>query len=529
MSRHLVFCYLTCLLLFVNCTGDGDNSDDRHSTFGKYVYAIDTLKLCDHLSQLLKEDSSWSALTTFWLCDAAVADYYSGASTFHGVWHTRAGFSADADSLLTFLRKTLPAHGLDTTAFLVPQIAADLGVVHRLATDSAETDINLLLPRLDYHLSKAYLRYTVAQRFGCLRPEKLFNHLDYREEKKCYATLFDYQLAQTDLTESLHILTSAPAGPQDGVSEISDRLKFLESSAPTSRLYQTLQRLLVNASPADRRRLSVNMERCRWRTGLDMESEDRQIVVNLPAQRLWAVSEDTVLTMLICCGAVTNKTPLLHSTFTYMQVNPQWIVPQNIVESDFLRHVGDSAFFARNQYFITVRGESDTIPVSSVTEEDLKSDHLRITQERGPGNSLGRLVFRFPNSFAVYLHDTNNRNAFRRERRTLSHGCIRVEKPFELARFLLPDADDWTLDKIRLSIDMAPETEQGKKYAEKHAEDPRPWNLLSYYKMTTKTPLHIVYYTVFPNPSTGAVETWPDLYDYDSAMARALSNIIDSH
>ena len=224
--------------------------------------------------------------------------------------------------------------------------------------------------------------------------------------------------------------------------------------------------------------------------------------------------------MRICCGATTNKTPLLHSAISYMQVNPEWIIPHNIVKTDIAHHGGDSAYFARHRYYIVERSSGDTLNPAEVSSEEILSGRMRIGQKGGAGNSLGRIVFRFPNNFSVYLHDTNNRGAFNRERRTLSHGCIRVQKPFDLACFLLPDADEWTKDRIRISMDIHPETERGQLYVLEHAGDP------SYQDVTPKVPVYIIYYTAYPNPKTGAVEFWPDLYGYDQTISREMGPIL---
>jgi ABC-type oligopeptide transport system ATPase subunit len=163
---------------------------------------------------------------------------------------------------------------------------------------------------------------------------------------------------------------------------------------------------------------------------------------------------------------------------------------------------------------------------AEVTSGEMLSGRLRVGQKGGAGNSLGRIVFRFPNNFSVYLHDTNNRGAFNRDRRTLSHGCIRVQKPFDLACFLLPDADEWTKDRLRISMDIQPETTQGQIYVHEHAGDPKPFRLMSYQDVNPKVPLYIIYYTAYPNPKTGEVELWPDLYGYDQAISREMGSIL---
>ena len=435
-------------------------------------------------------------------------------SAVQGKWFTRMGVSEDADSLLSYLRRELPRNGLDTTAFFVPQIAEDLHIIHTLAFDSVGQSINEVLIRLDSNLSKAYVDYTTGQRYGFMRPDKVLNRRDYKVGGPGYAQLFDYEIKAPDYEASEKQLTG------------DDRMAFLASSQPQNFVYRALQeKLLTTNDTAERRKIAVNMERCRWQIR-HPEQQERRVLVNIPAQQLWAVGGDTVLYMRICCGAFPTKTPLLYSTINYMQVNPEWIIPYNIIKTDVARHGGDSAYFARNRYSIVRTQTSDTLRASEVTSEQLMSGNLRVVQKGGAGNSLGRIVFRFPNNFSVYLHDTNNRGAFQRERRTLSHGCVRVQKPFDLACFLLRDADEWTKDQLRISMDIKPVTERGRDYLSEHVDAPRPLRLIQYREISPKVPVYIVYYTAYPNPATGKVEFWPDLYNYDKAVVEEIGSFL---
>ena len=435
-------------------------------------------------------------------------------SAVQGNWFTRMGVSEDADTLLYYLRRELPRNGLDTTAFFVPQIAEDLHTVHTLAFDSVGQSINEVLVRLDSNLSKAYVNYTTGQRYGFMRPDQVLNHKDYKVGGPGYAQLFDYEIKAPDKEASEKQLTK------------DDRIAYLVASQPQNYVYRALQeRLQTTNDTAERRKLAINMERCRWKIK-HPEQQERRVLVNIPAQQLWAVGGDTVLYMRICCGAYATKTPLLCSTINYMQVNPEWIIPYNIIKTEVARHGGDSAYFARNRYSIVRRQTNDTLRASEVSSEQLMSGNLRVVQKGGAGNSLGRIVFRFPNNFSVYLHDTNNRGAFQRERRTLSHGCVRVQKPFDLACFLLSDADDWTRDQLRISMDIRPETERGRNYVREHVEDPRPLRLIQYREINPKVPVYIVYFTAYPNPATGKVELWPDRYDYDKVIVEEIGSYL---
>mgnify|MGYP002624081773 CR=1 FL=1 len=420
-------------------------------------------------------------------------------SSVTGHWFDRMGLSSDADSALAYLQHALPEHGLDPEAFKVSQIAEDLKIVRSLAFDSIGQSINEVLPRLDKNLSQSYVRYVTGQRYGFVRPKKILD-----------AHIFAYEVESPD-TATINSKLDA-----------DDRLSYLVSSQPQGSVYKTLQKEFAKTTDKDqRRKVALNMERCRWQMK-QPDGKDRYVVVNIAAQALWAVGGDSVLPMRICCGKVSTKTPLLYSEISYLQVNPEWNIPYNIVKSEVASHGGDSAYFARHRYYIVNRSTGEKVDARSVSPSQLTSGNWRVSQQGGAGNSLGRIVFRFPNDFSVYLHDTSNRGAFNSDHRLLSHGCVRVQKPFDLACFLLPEMDEWTKDMIRISMDLTPYTDRGRAYVRSHADDERPFRLISYKDIKPKVPLYITYYTVYPNPATGVVETWPDLYGYDQLIGREL-------
>ena len=470
----VTFMLLSVCFLLISCNQNGfrELTEAERSAFGEYVNQMD------------------SALT--------------------GVWFDRMGVSADADSVCAYLSREVPRNGLDTAAFFIPAIARDLEIVHQLAFDSVGVSINDLLPRLDANLTKAYIRFATGQRYGFMRP-RVFNRMDPKVGNPgTFARVFDYDVAAPDTTEAAKKVKD------------DDRMSYLIESAPNTYIYKALLKEMDKTTDAGKRhQIAVNMERCRWQIPHPKEHQ-RQILVNIPAQQLWAIGGDTVLDMRICCGAVPTKTPLLNSEISYMQVNPEWIIPYNIVKTEVAHHAGDSAYFARNRYSIINKESGDTLNVADVNSGALLSGNIRISQRGGVGNSLGRIVFRFPNNFSIYLHDTNNRGAFQRERRTLSHGCVRVQKPFELACYLLPDADEWTRESIRISMDIPPVTERGRSWVSQHASAKRPFRLISYRDVKPHVPLYIMYYTTFPNPKTGAIDFWPDIYGFDKVISKEL-------
>ena len=508
--RLVSYFVLVAILCMFSChEGFRGPTEADLSEFGTFVYDLDTAKLEHQMTQLLAAD------TSHYLADQVVRKRYAEIKRFEEapLWFTRMGVSSDADSLLAFLRREVTHCGLDTAAFWLPQIAEDLFVVRHLAFDSLGVDINELLPRLEYNLSRAFVRYSTGQRYGFVRPDKIFNHLDFKSYGDGYARLFGEEVKAPDYEASLNELQGR------------SRMDFIYSSQPTNPLFRKLQqRLETSTDTAERRKLAINLERLRWQ--MKRPDEPRFVLVNLPSQELWAISPDTMLNMRICCGTTITKTPLLHSAISTIDVNPDWIIPQSIVKNEIARHSGDSAYFARHRYYISDRSSGTRLNPRAVSSAQLESGRLRVGQRGGAGNSLGRIVFRFPNDYAVYLHDTNNRGAFRRDRRTLSHGCVRVEKPFELACFLMPEADEWTLDRLRISIDMKPETERGLNYLTEHAEESKPYRLMRQQSVSPRVPVYIIYYTAYPNPATGSIDLWPDIYGYDKVIAQEMKSFL---
>ena len=493
---------LTIMLLSA-CTSIFGPTEAELSAFGEYVYRIDSLQLNEQLNHILNEDKLQNNTRT------VVHQYYKGKIDTGQpmLWITRMGVDSDADALLTQLRHEIPLAGLDTAAFHLTEIAQDLNVIHTLAFDSLGIDINTLLPRLDYNLSQAYVCYAIGQRYGFVNPDKLLNQLDFNEELQSYTRLFDYDVKTPDYEEAIHHLTS------------DERMDYLRQSSPNDSVYLKLQdRLSASTDVAERHKLAINMERCRWQLKKP-QADERRVLVNLPAQQLWAMCPDTIINMRICFGKKSTKTPLLASGISRIDVNPDWIITPNIIKNEVSIHAGDSAYFARNRYYIVNLNSGDTLNPAHVSMSQLQSGTLRVGQRGGAGNSLGRIVFRFPNNFSVYLHDTSNRGAFDLAQRALSHGCIRVQKPFDLALFALPDLEEWDADRLRISMDIKPITEQGMQYLEEHRDDPRPLRLIRQQTVTPSLPLYIIYYTAYPNPESGAVEYWSDPYGYDAVIA----------
>lgn len=212
----------------------------------------------------------------------------------------------------------------------------------------------------------------------------------------------------------------------------------------------------LNMRPIDRiRQIQISMERLRW-TPL-MEGE-RRIVVNVPefvlrAYHIRNQKIENLLEMKVIVGrSFDTSTPLFDGAVSKIEFSPYWNVPISISRKELIPHLRRDPSYMRTQgfEFVTQSGVSQ-----NVTEANLNAvlnGQARIRQRPGPKNSLGDIKFIFPNSDAIYLHHTPSTNLFDRTRRDLSHGCIRVEAPVQLAQFVLEKQPEWTASAIESAM-----------------------------------------------------------------------------
>jgi murein L,D-transpeptidase YcbB/YkuD len=132
-------------------------------------------------------------------------------------------------------------------------------------------------------------------------------------------------------------------------------------------------------------------------------------------------------------------------------------------------------------------------------------------------------VFRFKNRYSVFLHDTSTPSAFERDVRALSHGCVRVSRPFDLARFVLDNPDEWLLDRIRIGMGQQPESEQGMNWVSAHPDKEAQKKIIGHVGVKPHVPLYIIYNTMWPDES-GVWREWPDVYGYDDVIWKQMQS-----
>jgi murein L,D-transpeptidase YcbB/YkuD len=244
--------------------------------------------------------------------------------------------------------------------------------------------------------------------------------------------------------------------------------------------------------------IELNMERYRW---LPDNLGPRYILVNIPDYHLYAFDEGKeVFQMRVVVGKdYDNPTPVFADSMSYIVFRPYWNVPSRILKEEIVPAARkDTGYIAKNNYEI-LRGREVIDPATiEWAKVDTSKINFYIRQRPGPLKSLGLVKFMFPNQFDVYLHDTPARSLFRRAGRAASHGCIRVERPEQLAQFALARNPEWDLRKIRDAMRRDSSQQVG---------------------LRQKVPVYIVYFTSFVRD--GVVRFRSDLYGTDRrAIAR---------
>lgn len=236
---------------------------------------------------------------------------------------------------------------------------------------------------------------------------------------------------------------------------------------------------LLNVPIEERlKQMKINMERMRW-----MPAVGDGIFVNIPEYRLHVFEKNVeVLGMDIVVGKAANRTVIFSDKMEYIIFSPYWNVPPSIVRKEILPAMRRrSNYLSRNEMEIT--GYSSGLPV--------------IRQKPGAQNALGGVKFVFPNRYNIYLHDTPAKTLFENEKRAFSHGCIRIQKPFEMAKYLLRDNNQWTDEKITAAMNRTSEL---------------------WVKLPEAVPVYVVYFTSWVDRE-GMVHFREDVYGHDKRMA----------
>jgi L,D-transpeptidase YcbB len=262
----------------------------------------------------------------------------------------------------------------------------------------------------------------------------------------------------------------------------------------------------LNVPLQDRvRQLQLTLERWRW---LPAEFSAPPIIVNIPDFRLRALDEknNVAMDMRVVVGkAMRTQTPVFTREMSYVVLRPYWNVPPSILRGEIVPAIQrDRGYIARKNYEVTTH-DGKVVTSGEISDDvlaQLRAGKLAVRQKPGPTNALGLVKLIFPNEYNVYLHSTPSPELFSRSRRDFSHGCIRVEKPAELAAWALRNNRGWTLEKVQQGMQSGKDNVQV--------------NLLE------RVPVFIVYGTALAYEN-GEVHFSDDIYGHDVSLAAALA------
>ena len=182
----------------------------------------------------------------------------------------------------------------------------------------------------------------------------------------------------------------------------------------------------------------LNIERMRWLASFDLDRS--HVLVNVAAFEVWLFEEGRrVESIRAVVGTLRRQTPTFSNEIEYLEVNPVWKVPTTIVRARILpRATRDPGWLTRAGFELRGKdGRVDPLDIDWSKVEESRHLPYRVVQRPGPYNAMGRVKFIFPNERGIYLHDTPDKDLFERSSRMASFGCVRVERPAALARFLM--------------------------------------------------------------------------------------------
>ncbi len=282
---------------------------------------------------------------------------------------------------------------------------------------------------------------------------------------------------------------------QQGVRHFQDR-HGLDTDAVIGPA--TLRALNV---PVEKRvkQLEVNIERARW--VLD-DIEDDFVLVNVAGFQVYVLRDRKVVWKTkVQVGSTYHQSPIFRDEIKYLVLNPTWTVPYSIATKEILPKIKRDPNYFASRDFDLKNNSGKFIDPSSVNWATITAKNFPfwLVQRPGPNNALGRVKFMFPNKHAVYLHDTPSKALFGKAERAFSHGCIRVENPFDFAEQLL-GGDGWNQEKFQQVLD------EGKTKT---------------VLLSKPMPVLLLYWTAMTTPE-GVVHFYNDVYSRDKNIAEAL-------
>ncbi|WP_316813346.1 L,D-transpeptidase family protein [Pedobacter heparinus] len=442
---------------------------------------------------------------------------------------TKYFVSGALDTLKNYISRS-ELHGLNPEVFRYKKLKM---LLDELSANKFKSiaEVYPVVADLELNTAESLIRYNNTIYYGALNPRKLLSR-------------YYVPVKRPDSSSMIAVLAT-------------DNLeKLLLDIQPASESYKALQRAMLSYEQQGKKEepalktLLVNMERLRWKLP-DLGAE--YVEVNIPDFTLtWFNGQDTLSHMKVCVGGAREKdyaekiklylksgnlddkpknheTPILYSKLNSIQVNPIWNIPVSIARSEiYWQAVRDPYYLSNNNIRVYYKGklvgDPDTIQWNKYPREKLP---FQFKQGSGDGNALGKFKFIFDNGSSIYLHDTNNKSAFARSNRAISHGCVRVERPLEFAEKLVKDK--YQYDQLRMEVNLPPiDPTKMEVYRKKLAKKADTLNIFQlkpkWFGTKKQVPLIINYVTAWPQ--SGSIQFRPDVYGLDETLYIAMKKFM---
>nr|WP_294874408.1 L,D-transpeptidase family protein [uncultured Pedobacter sp.] len=373
-------------------------------------------------------------------------------------------------------------HGIDPEVFSVSRIKKLLDNYNDKDSRRKEREVYRDAMELELVIADAMIKYSNALQFGITDPARVYAN---------YST-------QTLRPDSMSITQ---------VFEVRNIKTYLDSIQPKDKQYLALQKALksekesVPESDSIYRTLMVNLERLRWR---NKPVADKYVLVNIPEFMLSVVdSGKVVLRMKVCVGEkeVNKETPQLSSMIYSVQVNPVWNIPQSIASNEIITYAKRNRYYFANNDINVYRNGKLVGDPEAIDWKSEETGSYSFKQQPGEQNPLGRIKFLFNNESSVYLHDTPTQSPFKQSIRAVSHGCVRVEQPLNLAYTLFG---------------------KGQKFDQIKKAMANGYPRAKYIGLPLQVPVWITYYTAWADKK-GVVHFYKDIYGLDDVLYKQIS------
>lgn len=404
----------------------------------------------------------------------ALVEFYTNRHG-EGLWVTASGLKPEAKALAAEIANA-DHYALDVSRFKVPKLAD--GALTVTDTDG--------LADAEIMYSKAALLYARDARGGRIPDpaKELTTNLDRRPQ------------------------WIEPKIVIDALAATHEPDAYLRSLEPQHEQFERLRKIYITMLPKDgkgnlsaaAKRIRANMEEWRW-MWLDMGNF--YVLNNVPEFMQYVYKDGKIIrSEKIVAGLVDKQTTIFSRPLKYVVLRPAWRVPESIMVNELWPNlIRGGGMMQKYGLQIRTKDGSRNIDYRKVDWASTDIRNFEVIQPPGRKSVLGHVKFSFPSQHTIFMHDTPDKWMFKPARRTLSHGCLRVWKPMQLAEMILKEDKGWDAAKVQ--------------------ELDRTGPLNNEIPISKEIPIHIVYFTAWVTDD-GKLKTFPDVYGHERRITQAL-------